>query len=392
MLSFWYKHCGRITTSGNYISELDGLRFLALGLVFVLHLNHSVYGAFDVPGRGLDNFALGFTHAAEYGSFGVQLFFCISGFILGKPFAEAALQGRKKVKLSAFYLRRLTRLEPPLIIHLTIMLVIYLLFVSKPFTEMLPHYFATCAYLHSTIYGYLSPLNEMTWSLEVEVKFYLSTPLLCLLFWIRSKKLRRAVILLGMVGTGILANDLPRTSLIAQLPFFLAGFLLIDIYLLEWKSKPQASSVGDLVGLFCIALFCLVCAFNRQLPVIHSLLALVFLGFSWAVFRGNRLRRLFRYRFLATVGGMCYTFYLYHLAVIKICARFLDGRVENLGYLPTLLLYLVIIAVVNWVVCSALFILFERPFMNWRPKRGRFLNGLIPARGYAPKVSVNPEA
>jgi peptidoglycan/LPS O-acetylase OafA/YrhL len=81
-----------------------------------------------------------------------------------------------------------------------------------------------------------------------------------------------------------------------------------------------------------------------------------------------------------TVGGMCYTFYLYHLLVIKTCAKFLDAWASHLGYFPAFLLYLVVIGTVNWMICSALFILFERPFMKWRPQRGKLFNGLIPAR------------
>lgn len=381
MLSFWYKHCSRITSSGNYIRELDGLRFLALAMVFLIHLNHAVHGVFEAGDAASSNLVQSFTNVAEYGALGVQVFFCISGFILGKPFAEAALQGGKKVPLSAFYLRRLTRLEPPLIIHLTIMLVLYLLFFNKSFGELLPHYLATCTYLHSAIYGVPSTLNSMTWSLEVEAQFYLCTPLLCLLFWIRSTRLRRAVILLVMFAAGILCKDLPRTTLPAQLPYFLAGFLLIDLYLLEWKSDPQKSPVGDLVGVICLVLFCFACAYHRQLPAIQTIMALIMLGFFWAVFRGTWLRRLFRNRFLATIGGMCYTFYLYHLAVIAALSRILDGWVSHLGYFPTFMIYLVVIGVVNWAVCSALFILFERPFMAWRPKRGQFLNGLIARNG-----------
>ena len=51
---------------------------------------------------------------------GVELFFIISGFILGLPFAKQYLAGGKQVRLGAYFLRRLTRLEPPYILILCI--------------------------------------------------------------------------------------------------------------------------------------------------------------------------------------------------------------------------------------------------------------------------------
>lgn len=383
MLSFWYKHCERVTSTGVYIRELDGLRFLALLMVFLLHLNHAVLSHPGVE-ASLSSGQHSIVAALEFGALGVQVFFCISGFILGLPFARSALLASNPISLKTFYFRRLTRLEPPLIIHVTIMLVIYVVFVGKPFAELLPHYGATVTYLHSHVFGYPSPLNPMTWSLEVEAQFYLCTPLLCLVFRIQNLALRRGLILAAMVAFGMVADLMPRTLLPAQLPFFLGGFLLADIYLLDWKRDPKSSLWGDLLAILSALGFALVCAWHKQMPLfVNSVAALMIFIFFYAVFRSVFFRRLFTNRLLSTTGGMCYTFYLYHLAVVTTCSRFLQPRFTDSGYFEIFLIYLVIIGAANLVICSILFVLFERPFMKWRPKAGNWLNGIInrPAKG-----------
>lgn len=376
MLDFWFNRCERITSSGDYIRELDGLRFLALMMVFLLHLNHAVHGAFEQSGT-VDDTVESFSHAMEFGALGVQLFFCISGFILGLPFADAAINRSRRISLKKFYLRRLTRLEPPLIIHITIMLAVYVWFVGKTLPEFLPHYFATITYTHSHIYGFPSPINPMTWSLEVEAQFYLCTPLLCSVFLISSVFWRRFVIVAGIFGFGLIGNALPSTLLPGQLPYFLAGFLLVDFYLVNWKKELHGRKGADWVGVGCVIVFVFLCAFHKSIPGVVGLTAAVMFGFMWAVFRGNWLRRIFRVRFFATLGGMCYTFYLYHLAVITTLFRVLDTKITGMNYFVAYLLCLVVVGGINWLLCSVLFVLFEKPFMRWRPSKGNFFKGIL---------------
>jgi len=51
---------------------------------------------------------------------GVPLFFAISGFILSLPFARQGLGGGSPVSLRQYYIRRVTRIEPPYVIQLFI--------------------------------------------------------------------------------------------------------------------------------------------------------------------------------------------------------------------------------------------------------------------------------
>src|SRR5262245_53140971 len=59
------------------------------------------------------------------GSFSVLMFFTMSGFILVVPFVKHYRGDGAKPGLGAYYWRRVTRVEPPYMIH-----VIFLFFVS----------------------------------------------------------------------------------------------------------------------------------------------------------------------------------------------------------------------------------------------------------------------
>src|SRR5277367_4309129 len=83
----------RITSTGAFIPEADGLRFLAILSVFIFHLAGDVLR--HSPGAPPPT---GWIFATtQVLSFGVPLFFAISGFILGAPFAAAHLQKRQPV-------------------------------------------------------------------------------------------------------------------------------------------------------------------------------------------------------------------------------------------------------------------------------------------------------
>ncbi len=86
----------RITSSGAYIPEIDGLRFIAIMSVVCFHIlrmteiyTNARYHAPSSPVTAV------FTNMLSHGYRGVSLFFAISGFVLGLPFARHYLAGDK---------------------------------------------------------------------------------------------------------------------------------------------------------------------------------------------------------------------------------------------------------------------------------------------------------
>lgn len=120
--------------------------------------------------------------------------------VLALPFASHYLQGADRPKVKDYFRRRLIRIEVPYIITLTFFLFYAVTFQDRLWNEMLPRYFAGLIYSHSLIYdGALNPLLWVSWSLEIEIQFYLLAPLLCTVFKIPNTLLRRGILLLAIL-------------------------------------------------------------------------------------------------------------------------------------------------------------------------------------------------
>src|SRR5208282_2725980 len=216
----------RITTSLAYRPEIDGIRFVAILSVIIYHL------AGDILRRspaGYDtslssNWLFWFTQNLN---FGVQLFFVLSGYVLALPFAEHFLGGQPPRNLKRYFVRRLTRLEPPYVLALIFLFVLKLVAGRGTFTGLIPHLFASIFYLHNQIYAEPSSIDFVAWSLEIEVQFYILAPFLAAVFFFSGDKLyRRGALVLAIFLSAIVAHRgalIPRInlSLIGELPYFL---------------------------------------------------------------------------------------------------------------------------------------------------------------------------
>jgi peptidoglycan/LPS O-acetylase OafA/YrhL len=110
---------------------------------------------------------------------------------------------------------------------------------------MAPHLLAHSFYMQNLTFGaFVGSVNPVAWSLEIEVQFYVLFPLPSLMFSIGDARLRRIAILPGMLITSLLRIPLHRSmplhySILYYCPFFLACFLLCDLYLTrgEWRTS-----------------------------------------------------------------------------------------------------------------------------------------------------------
>lgn len=220
----------RVTSGGGYLPEVDRLRFIAIFTVLYYHMWH-FFVAKNAIGVSRENTEL-ISHFFDLGGQGVQLFFMISGFILGLPFAKQYTdESYRKINIKRYYLRRLERLEPTYIISLLLFLVIGL--VSDTFINLFPHLVASILYLHNIVFLERSLINGVTWSLEIEVQFYLMAPFLAYYFKIKDIRFRR-FLLTGFIVLWSFVTDsfrFPFVSLYDYIQYFLCGFLVVDFYL-----------------------------------------------------------------------------------------------------------------------------------------------------------------
>lgn len=367
----------RDTTSGQFIAEIDGLRFIAIFSVILFHLNWFITSK---TGRAEGSDFL--TEFLSHGYIGVQLFFVISGFVIALPFAKGHLLNGRRPNLQQYLFRRLTRLEPPYIVNLLFRFAFLPLATADTFADLFPHLLASVGYLHNIIYGSMSKINFVAWSLEIELQFYLLAPIVTSAFMIRSKRARRTLFVALIIVFPLIAHALsgfPRVNLtiISAAQYFLTGFLLVDIYLTEWDQNPAKTWYWDLVSLlawFTIGAL-LYLKGGESFLVIPIFVAYV------AAFKGVLSNRFFCQPAVYIIGGMCYTLYLYHYSVISAIGRLLI-KVEFLNQLPLWLEIIIAgLVIVPIVLLSGviMFILIEKPCMkkDWHIRlRERFRPGL----------------
>jgi len=375
----------RRTTSGQFIPEIDGLRFVSIAGVVLFHLcGYTVVKskAVHVDGAAANLVAL----LGSTGHYGVQLFFIISGFVLALPFARHRLLDGPRPPLRAYYLRRLTRLEPPYIVAMVGVFAVATLHYGASARALAPHLAASLAYIHNLVYGVGSTLNIVAWSLEVEVQFYLLAPLLAMVFVVRSQIARRLAIvaaigitvliqLLWPFGVGRLA-----LSLAHYLQFFLLGFLIADLYLVSWQTPSQRERLWDGVGI--VGWIALLAVWTLVTNPNVLFLAPAFLVF-YATFRGRVIRAVFSNVWITTIGGMCYSIYLLHYPLISAVGRHTTPIASHGGFIAHLLVQMALVVPIVLVASTIFFVLIERPCMrkDWPQRLGAWFRTRWPSFG-----------
>jgi peptidoglycan/LPS O-acetylase OafA/YrhL len=395
MMAALARRLSRITSSGRVLPEVEGLRALAIGLVLVYHVSVHVASGYTRP-YVVEPGHPWLHSVARHGHYGVQLFFVISGFILSLPFAAHRLGGAPAVDLRRYYLRRLTRLEPPYLIVMVALFAASVAFTAVRAVDLLPHLAASLVYAHGPIFGYEAPHNPVAWSLEIEVQFYLLAPLLASVFALRPAGRRRLVI--GALAAAAVAAQiliLPGSgrlgfTLASHLQYFLAGFLLADLYVTGAVARAWATPrAADALGIAAVLALPLVWQSATLTRLVFPVLVI---ALALAAFRGRWVRRVLCARGVATVGGMCYSIYLLHYALLPPLAAAI-ARALGGGPYAWEVTWQVLLLVPLLVAASAVyFAAVERPFMrvSWTERLERWLDarssvppregGIVPSR------------
>lgn len=310
----------RITSDGRWIPEIDSLRFVAIMSVVLFHLFHVMTMATLANTGALPTIQSRYEVLTAFllrGDRGVPLFFMISGFVLGLPFARQFLCRGGSVSIRKYFVRRLTRIEPPYLLCLLGLSALTALSAHAFTADNARHTLASMLYLHNLFYGYGTPINPVAWSLEVEIQFYILAPLFMQVYRLRRKAPRRTLLAVLILGVSLAQSPLgssPRASLSLAyfLQFFIMGILLADIYVLD-VDRIRVSQLWDAVGaLGLIYMFGIGDAFFPTRVAMPWIMALVCAG----AVRGTVFRIVFTNRWIAIIGGMCYSIYLVHVAVI----------------------------------------------------------------------------
>jgi peptidoglycan/LPS O-acetylase OafA/YrhL len=347
-------------TSQKYIPELDGLRFLAILWVVLLHIQIMYQTHINpiLPDQGLGKLIF---YVINNGHMGVPLFFSISGFILGLPFAKHYLMDSGKVPLKKYFWKRITRLEPPYIIALLLIFFVKIIIAKNDFFELLPHLGASLLYLHAFIYHSPSEITPIAWSLEIEIQFYILAPLIALIYRLRLKR-RRLILLLAIFIIPFTRNfiDISFFSFFRYVHYFLVGMLLCDLYVTKSQIKMN-KKLAVFFGFILLFFLLLSNSYGFWGKVIYPFLIFMF---YYIVLNTQFWQSVFRIKWISVIGGMCYSIYLLHYALISVFIRQTSLFSFSTDYAINILLQILILLPIILLVSSIYFLIIEKPCMN----------------------------
>jgi peptidoglycan/LPS O-acetylase OafA/YrhL len=316
-------------------SGLDGLRGIAALLVFGVHV--WIYQLPNTVELRRDGFGELLLFEARV-SF--VMFFVLSGYLLHRPFARAALRASTPVSIGSYLIRRAARIMPAYYVAMAATLVLIGTAGDVPGrrtveTGELP-LFAVFAQNYSP--ETLLKLNAATWTLAVEVAFYLLLPIIGLLALRFCSNARKQIALLAsLVVAGLTWNMIdyysgwgPVASHIAPsfLPYFACGMLVALI--VEQRRAIGAARIGvrPTIALSVAALALLVAngywhASDRTpneflmetFADLGAAVAFALVIAALVIGTGAGLRWLGRQPF-AWFGQISYGFYLWHIPLI----------------------------------------------------------------------------
>ncbi len=362
---WWLAHIARPDPAQTFLPAIDGLRFVAIALVVLYHVQGYVSSRAGLPVHGGDGLHQWLVH----GSFGVPLFFAISGFII----ASQWFAGRPP-SLARYLLRRITRLEPPYIVSMLLIFGLKVAVLGVAFSELMPHLMISLVYLHGPIFGTHSEVNGVAWSLEVEWQFYLLAPLI-LTAALRLQPSQATWVLAGLVFLGGIVHGLadslaPRIAL-SVLQYF--GFFLAGVWVAQQHTATARSATAfDAAALTAAVAIGAALHLGGLASAVLPLLTAAFLASS---LRSKWWSALLSWWPIHGIGAMCYTIYLYHFFIVSGI-----GRVWPHDSFGPSSIDLVIFAAFTFplvvVVCTVPYVLIERPFMVWRPGVTRLRDAL----------------
>lgn len=300
------------------IAQIDGLRGIAVLAVVVYHF--------------LPQWAGG-------GFVGVDIFFVISGFLIGGIlWRELSLRGT--INYGAFLMRRVRRLAPAYFTMVAASaLAAYFILLPFEFREFGKSLIASILYMSNIQFfreaGYFDIASESkvllhTWSLSVEEQFYLVMPLLLILLGRRKRLLVGVLIALfcASLASSILLTPVSPTATFFLFPFR-AWELLIGVLLaVAWAELGLSGKYGSVpswLGLGLIALSIVLIRSNANFP--GALALLPTLGTALIIvnmFDRNAVNAMLASKPLVSVGLISYSLYIWHWPVLTLSSYYRD--------------------------------------------------------------------
>lgn len=354
------------------IVELDGVRGFAILLVVLWH-----YVAISIPadaGKPL----LFVRQVLGNAWSGVDLFFVLSGFLITGILID---NRRSPAYFQAFYARRASRIFPLYAFFLFgFFLLRYVslhfgIFTETLFASPLPiaPYFLYLQNIAMALGGtFGNEFLAVTWSLAIEEHFYLLLPLL--VRRIHPRRLLLTILVLIGLSVGLRAALLQGTlAAFVLTPWRLDGLFLGAILAIVFRSRAALDVLRRHIGKIKMgcALLLGYFIFSSLTEDVGSLdhLFVFSLFFAGLVFLtlsngGGILARVFRARWLVSIGQVSYGIYLFHQMVNGLVHDLWFKSSPSFGSLPTILATL-FAALATYALAKATYQAFEKRFIEF---------------------------
>jgi len=340
---------------------LDGLRGVAILLVLAFHGTNLAVEA------GAPQFMKYLIRPVSLGWSGVDLFFVLSGFLIGGILLDA--RGSKNY-FRVFYTRRMLRILP---LYFVVLAIGYGVSRSAKFGALIEPQmpWAMCITLTQNFWiaAHMKALMGAlvaTWSLAVEEQFYLVIPAL-----IYFTKLQR---LAWVLGAGIVAAPLVRLALYLKYPEVAkVGFVLLpcrmDALLLgvaaayfvrqegAWEFlRARRRALWTAIEL--LTAICGVITMRESPETLHTFfsevveydcLDLLYVGLLLACLVDEQFAKVLRVRWLRGLGSIAYGVYLLHPMILGVIVVLL-GASANRGLIAVVagLVLTIVVAKISW--------------------------------------------
>lgn len=310
-----------------YRPWLDGLRGIAIVLVFIHHLQHFIY-------KTVWSFF-------PFGSLGVDIFFVLSGFLITSLLLEE-YSNTGTISLRSFYLRRALRLLPALFLLLT--LTVSVAFLLLEYNEAIQTLrLSVIAVFYGTNWVFAltnlgSVLLGHLWSLAIEEQFYLLWPLaLTLMLWARVPRpaaITGTAVLVGLVCLHriILIDSGASLGRIycatdTRIDTLLAGCVVA--MLVNWKVLPGTRFANAVIKALGLVSVCAIVAYVINAGGIPgqsiytfglTIFAIACAGLILSVMTVRRsvFERCLAWSPLVWLGKISYSLYLWHFLSIYV--------------------------------------------------------------------------
>jgi peptidoglycan/LPS O-acetylase OafA/YrhL len=378
---------------------IDGFRALAVLWIILMHCMWFQYpfmsaAAFSAFLGGAPRWIIG-------GAYGVDVFFVISGFLIGYLLMDE-FSRRGGIRLPRFYGRRFLKLMPAYIAAMALYAVTMRVNRHMLWTNLI--------YINNFIAG-VNQAMHWTWSLAIEEQFYFTFPCFLIFVFYKTRPSHRtgllwAVIILSLLirafvifheriylpvpwSAGVTdARFLHWAETVYIKPYTRFGCMAIGVLATHFQltgsaarffqSRPRVAFIGAVSSILLMTSIIaapihvagprwsdtaslIVLSLHRTLFGAATAFLILF-----SLYPANRVARLFHvclsWRPFYSMAQLAYSAYLLHPIILTMM---FSAIAPNLGRYP-MMVYFVVGPVLSFTGALVLYLLVERPFMNLR--------------------------